>query len=75
LNFLGLHGFFGSGRVGTGPKQVGSSTSFFQIFLSASVLDLSVLTDHGSDGFEHGSSRNGSWPWVERVGSDPNELF
>jgi hypothetical protein len=35
--------------------RVGSSTSFFFIFLPASVLDTSVLTDHGSDGFKHGS--------------------
>jgi hypothetical protein len=45
----------GSDRVGTGLKRVGSSTSFFQKFLPAPVLDPPVLTGHGSDGFEHGS--------------------
>jgi hypothetical protein len=43
------HGLDGTGRVGTGPKRVGSSTDFFQIFLPTSVLDPSVLTDHGSE--------------------------
>jgi hypothetical protein len=52
-----LHGLDGSGPVGTGPKWVVSSTDFFQNFLLAPVLNPSVLTGYGSDGFNHGSGR------------------
>jgi hypothetical protein len=54
----GLDSRVGSGTDMTGwTGQVGSNTSFFQIFLSVHVLDPSILMDHGSDEFEHGSRR------------------
>jgi hypothetical protein len=43
----------------TGLKRVGSGMDFFQIFCPAPVLDLPVLTGHGSDGFDHGSDGSG----------------
>jgi hypothetical protein len=55
--------------------RVGSSTSFFQIFLPASVLDPSVLTGHESDGFKHGSGRGGSRGRIPRVGFFPDGFF
>jgi hypothetical protein len=54
-------------RVGSDRVRI-----FFQIFLPAPVLDPPVLTDHRSDGFEHGLDQDESRP---RVGSDPAGFF
>jgi hypothetical protein len=62
------------GRVGTGPKRVGSRTIFFQFCLPTSVLDPPILTGHESDEFVHGSRWIGSRPRITRVGSDPPSL-
>jgi hypothetical protein len=50
LNYMCLTAYcqIGMGQIGMGPKRVGSSTDIFEIFLSASVLDPSVLTGHKS---------------------------
>jgi hypothetical protein len=58
------------GRIGSGLARF-----FFLIFLPASVLDLSVLTDHKFDGLDYGSGRVGSRPQVQRIGSDPSGFF
>jgi hypothetical protein len=82
---MSLHGLDGSGRVRTSPKWVRSSRDgsktdrvsheFFEIFLSVPVLDPSVLTDHGSDGLGYGLGQTGSWPQIQRIGSDPHIFF
>jgi hypothetical protein len=58
----------GSGLVGTGLKRVDSSMSFFQIFLSAPVLDPPVLMSYGFDGFKYESDRDESRRQIPRVG-------
>jgi hypothetical protein len=76
LKWVGSDGFDSRvSWVGTGLKRVGFSTSFFQIFLPAYVLDPPVLTGHGSDGFEYGSDRVKLRPRVGRVGSDRDGFF
>jgi hypothetical protein len=65
----------GSGTDYDGLDGSGIARVFFQIFLHAPVLDPSVLTDHGSDGFEHGSGWDRSRPRVGRIGYDRVGFF